>query len=261
MGGPDGTATAAACPAAGKHPGLLPAAPGLACHHATGSPTSCNHRLTTQALHPDGDHHRSRHRRPEPPGPALRLPAWRSLRHPAEHHRGPQRLRQKPRPPGPRPASPPPRPRHRRPVHVHRAAADRREHPQDPRLASPHRPRQGPHHPAGTAAAGQPARLPPRRLTSISNPRHPDHLQPGRSAAPQAGPQPRIRPAGLPGPAAQQPSPVSQPGTTLKIRSPPQFCRFRVHGSSPLGRKVIRTSGQGEGKAIHPECQASPRYR
>ena len=67
-------------------------------------------------------------------------------------------------------------------------------------LAGPHRPRQDPHHPAGTAAAGQPARLPPRRLTGTSSPRHLDHRQPGGSAAPQAGQQPGSRPAGAPRP-------------------------------------------------------------
>ena len=69
-------------------------------------------------------------------------------------------------------ARPPPRPRHRRPVDLHRAAADGRQHPQDPRLAGPHRPRQGPHHPPGTATPHQPARLPPRRLTARSTHRH-----------------------------------------------------------------------------------------
>ena len=100
---------------------------------------------------PDRDHHRPRHRRPLPPGPALRQPGLaQDLRHLAQHHRRPQRLRQRPRPRSPRPARPAPRPRHRRPVGLHRAAADGRQHPQDPRLAGPDRPRQGPHHPAGT---------------------------------------------------------------------------------------------------------------
>ena len=98
---------------------------------------------------------------------------------------------QRPRPRSPRPARPAPHPRHRRPVHLHRAAADGRQHPQDPRLARPDRPRQDPHHPARTTAAGQPARLPPRRLTSTSSPRHPDTFspagqpRPGRPGAPQ----------------------------------------------------------------------------
>jgi len=67
-----------------------------------------------------------------------------------------------------RPARPPPRPRHRRTVDLHRPAAHGRQHPKDPRLARPHRPRQSPHHPAGTATPIKPARLPPRRLTGTS---------------------------------------------------------------------------------------------
>ena len=210
----------------------LPAAPGLAVttrRAAQGPPATAR---TTQALHPDRDHHRSRHRRPLPPGPALRLTGLaRTLCDPAQHHRGPQRLRQRHRPPGPRPASPPPRPRHRRPVDLHRAAADRRQHPQDPRLAGPDRPRQGPHHPAGTTAPFKPARLPPRRLTGTSSSRHLDHLQPGRSAAPQAGQQPRIRPAGAPRPGHTAASAGVRARHHTKIRSPPQFCRYKT-GSS-----------------------------
>ena len=147
----------------------LPAAPGLAVtprRARQGPPATAR---TAQDLPPDGDHHRPGHRCPLPPGPALRLPSLaQDVRHLAQHHRRPQRLRQRPRPRSPRPARPPPRPRHRRPVHLHRPAADGREHPQDPRLAGPHRPRQGPHHPAGTAAPHKPPRLPPRRLAAHS---------------------------------------------------------------------------------------------
>ena len=121
----------------------------------------------------------ARHRCPLPPGPALRQPRLaRPVRHAAQHHRGPQRLRQRPRPPGPRPARPPPRPRHRRPVPVHRTAARRRQHPQDPRLAGTDRRRQNRHRQPGTAPPGQPPRLPPRRLTPAQQPRHRDHHQP-----------------------------------------------------------------------------------
>ena len=173
------------CPAAGTHPGLI-----CPLRQASLSPRDGRAKVLQpppeppQDLHPDRDHHRPRHRRPLPPGPALRQPRLaRALRHLAEHHRRPQRLRQRHRPPGPRPARPPPRPRHRRPVHLHRAAADRRQHPQDPRLAGPHRPRQDPHHPAGTAAPHQPARLPPRRLTARSTHRHHRPAPPSRAAA------------------------------------------------------------------------------
>ena len=114
-------------------------------------------------------------------------PAWHAryatLRNTIEGLNG---LRQRPRPRSPRPARPPPRPRHRRPVDLHRAAADGRQHPQDPRLAGPDRPRQDPHHPAGTPAAGQPARLPPRRLTGTSSPRHLDTFRP--AGQPRPGP-------------------------------------------------------------------------
>ena len=98
----------------------LPAAPGLALttrRAAQGPPATTR---TTQDLHPDRDHHRPGHRRPLPPGPALRQPGLaRTLRHLAEHHRRPQRPGQRPRSRSPRPARPTPRPRHRRPVHLH----------------------------------------------------------------------------------------------------------------------------------------------
>ena len=86
------------CPAAGNHPRAdLPAAPGLADtarRTRQGPPATAR---TTQALHPDRDHHRPRHRRPLPPGPALRQPGLaRPLRHLAEHHRRPQRLAKDP---------------------------------------------------------------------------------------------------------------------------------------------------------------------
>src|ERR1035437_4303664 len=88
-----------------------------------------------------------------------------------------------------------PRP-HRRPVHLHRPAAHSREHPQDPRLAGPHRQRQDQHHPPGTATPRQPARLPPRRLTARSTHRHHCPPPPSRAAAtPQTArtPQPGCR--------------------------------------------------------------------
>ena len=105
------------CPAAGARPRLMcPLRP------ASLSPRDGRAKVLQpppeppQDLHPDGDHHRPGHRRPLPPGPALRQPGLaRAVCHLAEHHRRPQRLRQRPRPPGPRPARPAPRPRHRRP--------------------------------------------------------------------------------------------------------------------------------------------------
>ena len=177
------------CPALGRHPALIcPLAPGLAVtarRARQGPPATAR---TAQDLPPDRDHHRPGHRRPLPPGPALRLTSLaQDLRHLAQHHRRPQRLRQRPRPRSPRPARPPPRPRHRRPVHLHRPAADGREHPQDPRLASPHPARQGPHHPAGTAAPHKPPRLPTRRLTSAQPPASPPAARP---QARQARPDP-----------------------------------------------------------------------
>ena len=176
------------CPALGRHPALM-------CPLRADSLSPRDGRA--KALQPPAEPPRicrqtaitiaPGHRRPLPPGPALRQPRLaRPVRHLAQHHRGPQRLRQRPRPPGPRPARPPPRPRHRRPVPVHRAAARRRQHPQDPRLAGTDRPRQNRHHPPGTAPPDQPPRLPPRRLTPAQQPRHRDHHQPaGSSGTPE----------------------------------------------------------------------------
>jgi hypothetical protein len=221
------------CPAASHHPGAdLPAAPGLAVTTRRAAQGLAATARTTQALHPDRDHHRSRHRRPLPPGPALRLTGLaRPLYDPAQHHRGPQRLRQRHRPPSPRPARPPPRPRHRRPVHLHRAAADGRQHPQDPRLARPHRPRQGPHHPARTTAADQPARLPPRRLTATSSPATLITHSPAGQPHPRPASNPASAPPAPPGQATHQPAPMSDPTSTIRNRSPPQFCRYDT-GSS-----------------------------
>ena len=222
------------CPAAGRRPGLI--CPlrktSLITPRRTRQGTPATAR-TAQDLHPDRDHHRPRHRRPVPPGPALRQPRLaQDLRDLAQHHRRPQRARQRPRPRSPRPARPAPRPRHRRPVHLHRPAAHRRQHPQDPRLARPHRPRQGPHHPPGPAAPDQPARLPPRRLTrTASSPRHPGTCNPAGQPRPRPARSTRSRPGATPGQAGQRPAPVSEPGVILKIRSPPQFCRYDT-GSS-----------------------------
>ena len=188
------------CPAPGRHPSAHLPAP----RQASLSPRDGR----AKALQPPAEPPRicrqtaitiaPGHRCPLPPGPALRQPGLaQDLRHLAQHHRRPQRLRQRPRPPGPRPARPPPRPRHRRPVPVHRTAARRRQHPQDPRLAGPHCPRQGPHHPARPAAPGQPARLPTRRLTGTPSPRHTQTTQPRRPATPQAPHRP-ARPPTLP---------------------------------------------------------------
>ena len=86
------------CPAAGAPPRAdLPAAPGLAVttrRARQGPPATAR---TAQDLHPDRDHHRPGHRRPLPPGPALRQPGLaRALRHLAQHHRRPQRLAKDP---------------------------------------------------------------------------------------------------------------------------------------------------------------------
>src|ERR1039457_7144781 len=107
------------CPALGKHPGLI-----CPLRQASLAPRDGRAKVlqpparTTEDLLPDSDHHRPRHRCPLPPGPALRQSCLAPvLRHLAQHHRRPQRLRQRPRPRSPGPARPPPRPRHRRPVH------------------------------------------------------------------------------------------------------------------------------------------------
>ena len=207
------------CPAAGRRPGLI-----CPLRQASRSPRDGRAkvlqpppeppRICTQTAITIAPDIGARYRQDLPYG----SPAWhKPLRHLAQHHRRPQRLHQRPRPRSPRPARPPPRPRHRRPVGLHRAAAHGRQHPQDPRLAGPHRPRQGPHHPPGTAAPDQPARLPPRRLTRTAAPatsipatRQVSHA-PGQPAAPATGP-----PA-TPGQAGQRPAPVSEPGVILKI--------------------------------------------
>ena len=85
----------------------LPAAPGLAVTpRRTGQGPPATAR-TAQDLHPDRDHHRPRHRRPLPPGPALRQPGLaRPLRHLAQHHRRPQRATPKTPPTKPSPSPP-----------------------------------------------------------------------------------------------------------------------------------------------------------
>ena len=209
------------CPAPGKHPRLICPLRQASLHPATGAPKVLQPpqeppklcRQTAITIPPDAG---ARYRQDLPYG----TPAWHApLRHLAQHHRRPQRLHQRPRPPGPRPARPPPRPRHRRPVHLHRPAADGRQHPQDPRLAGPHRPRQGPHHPpAGTAAPGEPARLPPRRLTAQAPPATTTSIT--RQAAadapgPPARPQPGHQGAQQQGQHGSQHH-MSEPGAILK---------------------------------------------
>jgi len=179
------------CPAAGHHPRLICPLRQASLTPRDGRPKVLQPppeppRLCTQTAITIAPDVGARYRQDLPYG----SPAWHARYAALQHHRRPQRLRQRHRPPGPRPASPPPCPRHRRPVDLHRAAADGRQHPQDPRLAGAHRPRQGPHHPARTTAADQPARLPPRRLTGTSNPATSIPSPPaGQSATPQASPQ------------------------------------------------------------------------
>src|SRR6266704_2426553 len=129
-------------------------------------------------------------------------------------------------------ARPPPRPRHRRPVPVHRAAADRRQHPQDPRLASPHRQRHHQHHPPGTAPPRQPARLPPRRLTARRTyPRH-YPAQPSQAAAtPQTRQNTATRLPGIRQRSRTAATANLRPSSHTQKRSPKQFCRYDT-GSS-----------------------------
>jgi hypothetical protein len=223
------------CPATGGHPGLIcPLRP------ASLSPRDGRPKVPQPPQEPPRLCRQTaitiapRHRRPLPPGPPLRQRRLaRPLRHLAQHHRRPQRLRQRPRPPGPCPARPPPRPRHRRPVDLHRAAADRRQHPQDPHLASAHRHRQSPHHPASTTAASQPQRLPPRRLTGAHPHAPPGHLHSAGQSTPCTGRQPGNRPPQAPEPAhtatraiCQTPARYSETvtGTVLSVQHR-QFCR------------------------------------
>ena len=206
------------CPATGKHPGLICPLRQASLTPRDGrakvfQPPPEPPRLCTQTAITIAPGTGARYRQDLPYG----SPAWHAryatLRNTIEGLNG---LRQRPRPRSPRPARPTPRPRHRRPVRLHRAAADGRQHPQNPRLARPHRPRQGPHHPARTTAAGQPARLPPRRLTGTASLRHRQHHQPGRSAAPQASPHHPQQARRHSRPSRTAPDPASEPGGHTK---------------------------------------------
>ena len=96
------------CPALGGHPGLI-----CPLRQASLSPRDGRRQgapaapRTAQDLPADRDHHRPRHRRPLPPGPALRQPRLaRPLRHLAQHHRRPQRATPKTPPTKPSPSPP-----------------------------------------------------------------------------------------------------------------------------------------------------------
>ena len=224
------------CPATGTHPRLACPLRAASLAPRDGRAKALqpfNTTRTAQDLPPDRDNHRPRHRRPLPPGPALRQPRLaRPVRHAAQYHRGPQRLRQRPRPPGPRPARPLPRPRHRRPVPVHRAAADGRQHPQDPRLEGTDRRRQDRHRPPGTAPPDQPAQLPSRRITPPGS--HATAITTSQPTTPgtprQADNSATTRSTGHEA-AGTRPGPVPDSGTGLKIRPPPEFRRYDT-GSS-----------------------------
>ena len=180
------------CPAAGHHPRLIcPLRPASltprdgrpkVLQPPQEPPRLC--RQTAITIAPDIG---ARYRQDLPYG----SPAWHQCYVTLRNTIGPQRLRQRHRPPSPRRPRPPPHPRHRRLLAVHRAAADGRQHPQDPRLAGPHRQRPEPHHPPGTATPHQPARLPPRRLTARSTRRHwlcqPDLAPPSTLIRPRLG--------------------------------------------------------------------------
>ncbi len=244
------------CPALGGHPRLM-----CPLRQASLSPRDGRPKVLQPPDEPPRlcrqirDHHRPRHRRPLPPGPALRHPRLaRPLRHLAQHHRRPQRLRQRPRPPRPRPARPPPRPRHRRLLPVHRAAADGRQHPQDPRLAGPDRQRHSRHRPPGTPAPGQPPRLPARRLTRAKLPAPPltsitspatATLQAARTRRPGCR-----RPVNRP---AQRPEPMSDTAGTNRNGH-----RHSSVGTTPAVLSVtpgapsrIRTCAHGSGESAN----------
>ena len=127
-------------------------------------------------------------------------------------------------------------------LHLHRAAADGRQHPQDPRLAVPHRQRPGRHHPPGTPTPHQPARLPPRRLTARSTHRHHRPAPPSRAAA---TPQTRQNTATwLPEPGNSSRTAARadvRPRGHNQKRSPMQFCRYDT-GSS-VGNPWARSEG------------------
>ncbi len=224
------------CPATGVHPRLICPLRENSLTPATASTQDLQPpRRPAESLPSDRDHHRARHRRPLPPGPALRHARLaRALRHLAQHHRRPQRLRQRPRPRSTRPARPPPRPRHRRPVHLHRTAAHGRQHPQDPRQpGTSRRATVRQHQPAGHADAG-----PACPTTSQTADRHTapsittSQQQPARPALPgHPATTPRVhahhptRPGHTPGMHCHTPKPYSNGhhnssvGTTLAVLS------------------------------------------
>jgi len=146
-------------------------------------------------LPPDRHHHRPRHRSPPPPGPPLRLTRLAGpLRHPAQHHRGPQRLHQRPRPPGPRPARPPPRPRHHRLRPVHRPAPHGRQPAQRSAPGEPLPPSSTPPQPPNAHGAATPASATTSQTpehTKIPAPPPVTHSQPAshaQDARPPASP-------------------------------------------------------------------------
>ena len=87
------------------------------------------------------------------------------------------------------------------------------------------------HHPPRTAAPDQPARLPPRRLTGTSSPRHLDTVSPAGQPRPGPARSTATGPPALPEKPGQRSPSVSDPGAILKIRSPPEFCRYDTGNS------------------------------
>ena len=199
------------CPAAGTPPRAdLPAAPGLAVTPRRARPRSSSHR-------PNRPGSAARPRSPSPltPAPATARTC------PTAARPGTQRyatlrntiegLNGYAKDPAHEALAQPARRRVRgiaAQLPVHRAAADRRQHPQDPRLAGPHRQRQGRASPGGHGDAA-----PACATTSqtADSPQHPTattdhHHQPGSSHAP-APPErrnPACRRSGKPGPHSSQ---------------------------------------------------------
>ena len=132
--------------------------------------------------------------------------------------------------------------------------------------------------PAGHGGGGPACATTSPTADTHQQPPPPRYLQPGRSATPQPARSTRNRPAATPGQAAQRPAPVSEPDVILKIRSPPQFCRYDTGSSvgnpiyvsedlNPHGREIspdrgnhaIRVTGRGT-RRVHPGITRRVRY-
>ncbi len=212
----------------------MPAPRGPRCHRATGGQGPPATARTAADLPPDGDHHRPGHRRPLPPGPALRLTSLAQARY-ATLRNTIEGLNGYVKDPAHQALAQPARRRVRGiaarslfTALLLMAANIRKIRAWRALTASD----QSRHHPPGTATPHQPARLPPRRLTRAQHPPPPRPASPSQATAtPQTGQNTATR----------LPAPGNRPRTAARAdvrprrhnqkRSPMQFCRYDT-GSS-----------------------------